>query len=268
MTWSKKTYLVLKLDNIAFPDIQDLHADFKRELTGNSRCKYSTNLVQTYCISIRGAFLPKKTLVLGPEDVQKIACIVNGKHVVAGTTKLRQKSFLREFLNELTCGNEIQTINLVVWSNPEMAANSSLFLPMAQQATSGHFVAINIDVSSKKLKLFDTQKSTSFANSNFFDRKMIMDPCNAIFQTFNQSRSHSLFDTYICTKTPQISLECGVYACTNALILSMYTPALLESLHIIGYDHYFIAQMKKLHALTILLQNPGCQYIKIENKKP
>ena len=171
---------------------------------------------------MRPAFLAKKTLVLGPLDLQKVACIVNGKHLEGGTTKIRQKNFLSQLLHEKTFGRDIDTINAVMFSNSEMAKQSCLYLPVADVAYNGHFAAVHVDIKEKKLKVFDTLQDHSFSNSPYFERKMVKDVFNAIFQVFNTTRSHSLHDSYICTKTPQISQECGVYASLNCLLLCMF----------------------------------------------
>ena len=263
---NESAFLKLKLRNVKFPDISNQHIDFQDELTGDSETQYSQNLVQSYCEILRQAFLAKKILVLGPLDIQTVACVINGKHVQGGTTKIRQQNFLAEFLAEKTFGRDINMINAVIFSNFEMAQNSSLYLRLANVAHNGHFVAVNVDIEERKLKLFDTYLDMSFSSSRFFGRKMVKDVFNAIFKVFNTSRSHSLHDSYIITKTPQISQECGVYASLNCLLLCMFPSKVLTDLKIKSYNHYFIKQIKKLHALTLVLRNPCCDYINITNK--
>ena len=263
---NESAFLKLKLLNVNFPDVSNQHIDYQNELTGDSNTQYSTNLVQQYCEILRPAFLAKKILVLGPLDLQTVSCVINGKHVVGGTTKIRQQNFLAEFLAEKTYGRDINMINAVMFSNFEMAQLSSLWLPVANVSNNGHFVAVNVDIKERKLKLFDTLQNMSFSSSRYFGRKMVKDVFNAIFQVFNTSRSHSLHDSYIVTKTPQISQECGVYASLNCLILCMFPSKVLKDLRIKFYNHFFIKQVKKLHALSLVLRNPCCDYINITNK--
>ena len=187
-----------------------------------------TAIIESFIYFLRRTFLNKNVLILSPFNISRLSAFQDGtasQNDVSREIQTWWEVAINE-MNSISDGKflDIPTIAGVMFSNPDMAQEKTLKIPLTPNEAMGHFVFFTLDCKSGITQIFDTM-SDSFANSHYFSRVQ----CKRFFdfliqsRTFNfttgQPRIRTVRDMeYSSTSFSQQGLECGVLACFNLVL--------------------------------------------------